>query len=69
MNKYDINEEAASDIESYCEERGLLIIAKIPYDDNVIRAMSAGKTVIEFSSSVISREIRQMWNIIQRMMD
>jgi MinD superfamily P-loop ATPase len=68
INKYDVNEEAASDIESYCEEREVPVVARIPYDDIVTKAMIAGKTVIEFSKDKISREIRQMWSLIEGMM-
>ncbi len=69
INKYDINEEATSNIASYCNERELEVLARIPYDDIVTEAMTAGKTIIEFSNGKISKEIKQMWSLIERMME
>jgi len=39
INKFDLNPEVASEIESYARESGMEVLGRIPYDDTVPRSM------------------------------
>jgi len=68
INKYDINEEKTADIEKYCDDRGITIVGKLPYDTVFTDAMIQEKSVVEFSDDKISEEIKAMWNKIKDML-
>ncbi len=61
VNKYDLNDEITNQIESFCHERNIGFVGKIPYDTIVTDAMVQAKTIIEFSDGVITEEIKNMW--------
>lgn len=66
VNKFDLNVEMTDQIESYCRDRNIGFVGKIPYDTIVTAAMVLGKTIIEFSDGVIANEINRMWEKIYR---
>jgi len=69
INKYDLNDENCREIERYCNDRGVKIIGKIPYDGIFTKAMVEGKNVIEYNhDSKISRIIDEMWCEIKNML-
>jgi len=51
-------------VESYCREGRLKLAGKIPYDNVVTKAMVQGKTVVEYSSGVVAKEIEKLWRQI-----
>jgi MinD superfamily P-loop ATPase len=68
INKYDINEENARQIETYCQAQGADVVAKIPFDNVFTEAMVHGLPVVKYSDNTTSREIRQLWqNIAERL--
>jgi len=67
INKFDINEEKTNEIENFCNENGIPLLGKIPYDSSITRAMIELKTVIEFSSPKTSEQVKKIWSkIIKR---
>ena len=64
INKYDINEENTSHIESYCRDEGVEVAARIPFDNVVTKAMINGLPVVEFSDGQVTQEIRLLWQKI-----
>jgi len=62
INKYDINEANSRQIESYCQETGIKIIGKIPYDISVNKALANGKTIAEYPGSKACSEIEKIWH-------
>jgi len=64
INKFDINEEKTNEIETFCNENGIHLLGKIPYDPGITRAMIELKTVIEFSSSQTSEQVKKIWSEI-----
>lgn len=61
VNKFDLNGEMTDQIESFCRDRNIGFVGKIPYDTIVTAAMVLGKTIIEFSDGKISRAIMGVW--------
>ncbi len=60
INKYDINEEKAKEIEEYCRENGIEIVGKIPYDTVITDAMVNGKSVVEYNKKV-ANIMKDIW--------
>ncbi len=65
INKYDINLEKSKDIEKYCEEEGIEIIGKIPFDSDVVKANVLGKAVVEYSDGKASKAIIKIFKKLQ----
>ncbi len=49
INKYDLNREMGDKIESWCKERGIGILARLPFDSSVVEAMVEGKTIFDYA--------------------
>jgi MinD superfamily P-loop ATPase len=69
INKFDINEDNARSIESYCSADNVEIAAKIPFDNVVTAAMVKGIPVVEFSDGAVMREIIALWNNIAELLN
>ena len=65
INKFDLNEETSFKIESYCAENGVTVCGKIPFDEDVVKAVVAKQPVVEFSDGKASREIKKIWEILK----
>jgi MinD superfamily P-loop ATPase len=64
INKYDINEDNTRQIETYCLDQGVDIVARIPFDNAVTEAMVRGVPVVEYSQNKVAREIQSLWQRI-----
>lgn len=67
VNKYDLNIGVSAQIDKWCEERDIPVAAHLPFDPEVVNAMVAGKTIIEYNQgSEISRLIREAYSLISQ---
>ena len=66
INKYDINDENTIAIHDYCREKGVEVVAMIPFDNAVTEAMVKGVSVVEYSEGRVAREIKSLWQCINR---
>lgn len=66
INKYDINEDVAKEIEDYINERGLELVGKIPYDDMVMKSINELKPITYYKESIAEKAIENMWDNIQK---
>jgi MinD superfamily P-loop ATPase len=65
VNMFDINEENADKIESFCGENNIEVVGKIPFNPVVTEAMVNGKPIIEYApESDVAKEIENMWKKI-----
>jgi MinD superfamily P-loop ATPase len=64
INKYDINEDNARQIENYCLNQGVEIAAKLPFDNVVTEALVQGLPVVEYSQGEVSHQIESLWQRI-----
>ena len=69
INKFDINPEMAAEIRRYCEENNLEIVGELSYDPVVTKAQLAAASVVEYSDSPVSSEIRNMWTRVASMLE
>lgn len=49
INKADLNPQGTEEIESFCRQRGVPILARVPFHPDVVGAMVNGKTIPEYS--------------------
>lgn len=68
INKYDINEEVALEIEKYCKEEGVPVVGKIPYDDTIVKSINELKSIIYYENSIANKAIREMWEKVKKML-
>jgi MinD superfamily P-loop ATPase len=61
VNKWDINPAVTEEIEKYCEDNGVLVAGRLPFDRAVVDAVVAGKTIMEGDSSSLKSEIVKIW--------
>lgn len=61
INKADLNEETATEIESYCSDKGIRVLGRIPFDPAVVKAVAAGMILVEYSSGAASHAIKALW--------
>ncbi len=64
INKHDLNPDEGARIEAYCREKSYPVLARLPHDPIVTRAMIRGLVVTELPESDFGREIRQVWGRI-----
>lgn len=67
INKYDINEEVAKEIEDFVYDKGLKIVGKIPYDDIVMKSINELKPITCYKESIAEKAIEDMWSIIKEL--
>jgi len=63
INKYDINSENSQEIEKRCKKNDVPLLGKIPYDENVPKAMVNGIPVTQYNCPA-SLEIRHLWESV-----
>ena len=61
VNKHDINPQISQTIISYAKKNNIQYVGSIPYDPDVIAAMVAQKTLIEFSSGKAATAVKEVW--------
>ena len=64
INKYDINEEMGRKIEEFCNENGIEIVGKIPFDKKFVEAMINEKNIVEYDDK-LAELMEEIWNEIK----
>ncbi len=65
INKYDIDNAAAREMETIVTGSGSEVIGKVPFDMSVFDSLSEGKTVVEFDGCPISEKLIEIWDRIR----
>ncbi len=66
INKHDINEDNTRQIERYCQNQGVEVASRIPFDNTVTEAIVQGLPVVEYSQGKVTHEIESLWQRITR---
>lgn len=61
INKYDLNEELSSQIEAKSAELNARVVGKICYDPAVTKAQIMKASIVEYTGSLISQQIKSLW--------
>jgi len=66
INKWDLNEDIASQIEMQAHQRDLQFGGKVRYDRAVTQAQIQKKSLVEYQENGAAQDIRQLWAEIRR---
>jgi MinD superfamily P-loop ATPase len=65
INKFDINPDMTSRIETYCNQTGIQVIGKLPFDPLIVEAMVNCQSITDYApDSDISKRIRNTYSKI-----
>ncbi|MHB8066734.1 MAG: ATP-binding protein [Desulfobaccales bacterium] len=65
INKHDLNPEETARISAFCRKESYPVLAQLPHDPVITRAMIQGLVVTELPETAFSRELRQAWTRIK----
>jgi len=65
INKADLHEETAADIETWCSANGIKTLGRIPFDSAVVEAMTSGKSLIELPEAPAAAALCNIWREMQ----
>lgn len=60
ISKYDINPSKIEEIEEFCDEWGVPVLGRLPYDDVVTEVIIEEETIVEHSDSELSDKVREI---------
>jgi MinD superfamily P-loop ATPase len=69
INKFDLNEQNARQIEEYCRKKDTRVVAKVPFDNVVTEAIVEGLPVVEYSSNNTARQIYMLWQNVLTLLE
>lgn len=64
INKWDLNTNISEEIASFCRERNIPEIGRIPYDPLFGKLLKEGKTVLSMPDSLPAVKIKEIWKKI-----
>jgi len=65
INKADLSESGALELEQIASNHGVELVGRIPYDPAVVHAQIERKTVVEASNGSAAQAIRAVWRVVQ----
>jgi len=69
INKYDLNPAKTKEIAAWCAAQGVPIMGRIPFDQEVTRAMVQGKPITEHSDGAVTEELQRVWAWLKARLD
>ena len=70
INKFDINEEGTTRIETYCADHGIEVVARVPFDTRITEAQVQGVPLIEYTDDpVLAGPIEAAWRRVCEAVD
>ena len=69
INKWDLNEDIASQIEARAIGRGLKLAGKVRYDRRVTEAQIMGLSVVEYAHDGVAEDIIDLWGNVRSALD
>lgn len=64
INKYDLNTDVSSQIESFCKGEGVPVLGKIHFDKSVVESVVMGRSVVEHKKSAAAEDIKKIWSAL-----
>jgi len=65
INKYDLNEENTREIAQFCREKNLALLAKIPFDEEVIKSIQKGQPLVSYTKSRTTEALEELWGKVK----
>jgi MinD superfamily P-loop ATPase len=66
VNKYDLNIQMTETIEKECLEADIPVMGRISFDPSVVESVIHRKSIMEHSRSPVQREVRLMWENMEK---
>ncbi|MEA3288039.1 MAG: ATP-binding protein [Candidatus Marinimicrobia bacterium] len=67
INKFDINLDVTNEIKDFIQEAGIDHISDLPYDVNFTKAMTEGKTIVEYAPQGTGQYLSKSWTKINQL--
>jgi MinD superfamily P-loop ATPase len=67
INKADINTNVTNEILSFLKSESIEHIANIPYNEDFTRAMTEGKSIVEYDKSELKELIENSWEKVKKL--
>jgi len=64
INKADINPEVTDRIKDFIQEKGILLVDEIPYDEDFPHAITLGQSLVEFNPAKWRPRFDRIWQIV-----
>lgn len=69
INKYTIDIDLTTSVERYCDEKGIPVVGKIPYDKTVYKSVVNGQSIIESDpEGAVSLHIKDIWKKLEKLL-
>ncbi len=65
INKHDLNPQKTKEITAFLKDQGIENIARLPYDEDFTKAMTLGKTIMEYSNGKLADIVADSWEKIK----
>lgn len=65
INKFDVNMDNTSEIESYCAGIGVSVAGRIPFDETVVKAVNRCQSIACYPDSPAGKAIATIWDNIR----
>ena len=69
VNKWDLNEELASQIEDQAQQGGAAVAGRIRYDRAVTQAQIQKLSVVEYSENAVTADIKNLWTQVLKALE
>ena len=70
INKADLHPKGAAAIERYCEEQGIEVVGRIPFDTSVTKAMVQGVPVTAHENTLVTERLQGIWErVLAKLVD
>ncbi|MCF7920173.1 MAG: ATP-binding protein [Candidatus Cloacimonetes bacterium] len=68
INKADLNTEVTAEIREFLKEEKIDHIMDIPYDEAFTKAMTLGKTIVEYKGTNLESRISESWILLKKIL-
>jgi len=69
INKADVNPAKTAEIKQFLTRENIAHISDLPYDENFTKAMTQGKTIVEFDNGQLKDTLTDSWNKIKQLVN
>ncbi len=66
INKWDLNKNIAQEIERTTMEKGISLIGKIPFDQEVVESIVAARPLVEYSNGPAARAVKEIAKVLEQ---
>lgn len=69
INKFDINQDMTDQILNFLNEENIEHIASLPYNESFTKAMTVGKTIVEYDTNELNGLITKSWTKVKELVN